>query len=281
LRTVHFISVLAAAALVAILYFGVNTVPPKKAGETASASQAEAASHNARPASFDSILSAARRQLPAHAAEEVSHIENQLAAIGDSSQMAAVFDTLAKIWQDHKQIHLAAYYYLKAGKLENSEEKLNFAAQLFLDLARKADSESMQAWYGQMAIAGFKDALEINPNNETSQVNLAECYIGTGQTMEGVFLLRDITEKHPENVRANLILGQQGIVSGQLDKAIERFEKVLNKEPKSVEALLGLAEAYKNKGDKQKAIDLLEHSKEVMNHPEYSKDIDQYIKTFK
>lgn len=281
MRPVHYITVVAAIALIAILYFGGNTVPPKKEGAAAPMAAGNSAPHSVKPASFDSILTAARQQLPAHAAEEIKTIENKITAMRDSSRMAVVFDTLAHVWQEHKQIPVAAYYYLQSGKLENSEKKLTFAAQLFLELARKANSEEAQAWSGQMAIEGFNRALQINPNNDTTKVNLAECYIGTGETMQGVLMLRDVTEKDPDNVQANLILGQQGIVSGQLDKALGRFEKVLKKEPKNVEALLGSAEVYKSKGNAQKAIELLEQSKKVMNNPEFNNDIDQYIKSFK
>ncbi|HRO41987.1 MAG TPA: tetratricopeptide repeat protein [Flavipsychrobacter sp.] len=280
MRPIHYITIAAAVALIAILYFGGNIVPPKKEGANTPVASGNTP-HSVAPASFDSILSVARQQLPAHAAEEIKTIETQLAAIRDSSRMAVVFDTLAKVWQRHKQGPVAAYYYLLAAKLDNSEKKLTFAAQLFLDLARKANSESAQAWSGQMAIDGFNRVLSINPGNDTAKVLLAECYIGTGQTMDGVMMLREVTEKDPNNVPANLILGQQGIVSGQLDKAMARFETVLKQEPRNIEALLGLAEAYKNDGDKEKAINLLEQSKQVMNNPEFSKDIDAYIKSFK
>ena len=208
-------------------------------------------------------------------------MEQRLAATRDSSRMAVVFDTLGRIWQDHGQIPLAAYYYLQSGKLENSEKKLTFAAQLFLELARKATSEGMQVWEGQLAIEGFSAAQKLNPANETTKVGLAECLIGTGETMQGVMLLREVTEKNPDNVPANLILGQQGIVSGQFDRAAARFEAVLRKEPENLEALLGLAEVYKNQGNKAKAIELLERSKKVMNNPEFSKDINEYIKSFR
>jgi len=280
LRPVHYITIAIGIALTAILYFGGNTVPPKKEGVNAPVTGGGSTPHAVKPASFDSILSSARQQLPAHAAEEITIYENKLAAIADSSRMAVVFDTLARLWQEHKQAEVAAFYHLKAGKLDNSEKKLTFAAQLFLELARKANSESTQAWCGQMAIEGFSTALKINPNNDTAKVYLAECYIGTGETMQGVLLLREVTEKNPDNIPANLILGQQGIVSGQFDKSIARFEKVLSQQPKNIEALLGMAEAYKNKGDKAKAISLLEQAKKVLNNPEFSKDIDDYIKSF-
>lgn len=280
MRPIHYITIVGAVLLLAALYFGGNTVPPKKEGAAAPNAASGEAPHQAKPASFDSILLAARKELPGHAQEEIKAIENKLSAISDSSRMAVVFDTLAKVWQSHKQLPVAAHYYMEAAKLDNSEKKLTFAAQLFLELARKSNSESAQAWCGQMAIDGFKRLLALNPENDTTKVLLAECYIGTGETMQGVMMLREVTEKNPDNIPANLILGQQGIVSGQFDKSIARFEKVLNKEPKNIEALLGLAEAYKSKGDKQKAIDLLGQAKQIMNNPDFSKDVDQYIKTF-
>lgn len=280
MRKVHYYTIAAAIALIAVLYFGVSRVPPKKDGAQAPMAGAANGPHASQPASFDSVLSQARTQLPAHAAEEIKTIENQLAAISDSSRMAVVFDTLAKVWLQHHQPQVAAYYFLLEGKLENSEKKLNFAAQLFLEQARKATSEGVQLWSGQMAAEGFNRALQLDPENDSLKVNLAECYIGTGETMQGIMLLRDVTQKHPDNIPANLILGQQGIVSGQFDKAIARFETVVKADPTNIEAMLGMAEAYKNKGDRQKAIELLEHAKQVMNNPEFSKDVDEYIKTF-
>lgn len=237
--------------------------------------------HATKPASLDSMLMAARQQLPEHATAEIAAIENQIAAISDSSQMAVLFDTLAATWRLHKQMPAAAYYYLTSGKLENSEKKLTFAAQLFLELAKRANSASVQQWEVDNAKDGFNRILRINPENDTAKFGLAECYIGGGETMQGVLLLREITTKNPNHVPANLILGQQGIVSGQFDKAIGRFEKVLAVEPDNVEAMLGLSEVYKNTGAKEKAITLLQQAKKTMNNPEFSKDIDAYIKTIK
>ena len=219
--------------------------------------------------------------MPEHAREEVVSVETALAGVADSGKMAVYFDSLGKIWQEHRQPDIAAFYYLEAGKLENSEKKLPFAAQLRLELARRAHSAEMQAWNGQKAIEGFRKVLEINPDNDTIKVLLAESLIGTGSTMDGVLLLRDVTTSDPDNVPANLILGQQGIVSGQLDKAMDRFETVLKAEPENVAALLGLAEVQKNKGNKEKAIELLEQAKKVMKNPDFDKDVDQYISTFK
>lgn len=281
MRPIHYIAIVAAIILAASIYFLGNTVPPKKKTDNVATTGHEQGAQHAEPASFDTLLVAARKQLTQHGKDEVHKIEDSIAKSNDGAASAPLYRSLALVWQEHKQFPIAAYYYAQEAKLENSEKKLNFAAQLFLDLARKSHDEAEQAWEGQMAIEGFKAALAINPNNDTTNLNLAECYIGTGQTMQGVVILRDLTIKNPDNAAANLLLGQQGIVSGQFDKAIARFEKVLKVEPKNVEAILGQAEAYKNKGDKAKAIELLEQSKKVMNNPAFSKDIDQYINTFK
>lgn len=276
-------TVLAAISLVTWLYFGAVSVPPKKENSPIQAglSATKDQPHAAKPASIDSLKTAAYKQLPAHAASSISDFENQLSAIRDSSQMAVLFDSLAGAWRAHKQMPLAAYYYLLAGKLANSEKKITFAAQLFLELAKRSTDASVQQWELNQAIEGFNRVLATNATNDTAQLGLAECYIGSGSTMQGVLLLREITTRNPNHVPANLILGQQGIVSGQFEKAIGRFERVLGVEPDNVEAILGLSEAYKNTGAKEKAIALLERAKKSMNNPEFSKDVDAYMKTIK
>lgn len=234
------------------------------------------------PASFDSIYAAAKGQLPQHATAEIDSVERILGAIRDSARMAPAFTDLGKLWQEHKQLPVAAYYYARAGKLENSEKKLNFAGQLFLDLLHETQSASVQVWEAQQAVSCFKRSLELNPANDTAKMALAASYIeGTGETMQGVQLLLGITSEKPGNIPANLMLGKLSVQSGQFDKAVQRFETVLKQEPANTEALYFLAEAYKGKGDKAKAIALLEQCKKIVNKPEFSRDIDQYINSFK
>lgn len=234
------------------------------------------------PASFDSLLAAARTGLPAHAVTEINAAEQQIAATGDSAAMSPQFTSLAKLWQQHKQLPIAAFYYAKAAKLDNSEKKLNFAGQLFLDLIHDAGAPGVQVWEGQQAISCLERSLEINPKNDTAKLAMAAAYIeGTGQLMQGVQVLREITREKPDDIPANLMLGKLSVQSGQFDKAIKRFETVLKQEPENKEALYFLAESYKGIGDKQKAIELFEKCKKVVNDPAFSRDIDQYITSFK
>lgn len=236
----------------------------------------------AEPAAFDSILIASRKQLPEHARTDIGTIEKKISETKDSAAMAPLFADLAKEWQQHKLLPIAAFYYAKSAKLDNSEKKLNFAGQLFLDLLHDAGSAGVQVWEGQQAIACFERSLELNPNNDTVKLAMAAGYIeGTGELMQGVQILRGIVAEKPDNIPANLMLGKMSIQSGQFDKAISRFEKVLSVEPNNTEAMYFLAEAYKSKGDKQKAIELFTKCKQLVNKPDFSKDVDQYINSFK
>lgn len=275
------ISVLIALLLVAGIYFGGNTTPPKPKETTEKpANAAGQMNQKINALDVDSLIIASKKSLAQHALSELQAVDIQMRNVTDSVQLAPIMTQYAQIWQEHKQFPLAAYYYSLAAKLEKSEKKLTFAAQLFLDLARKEHSAELQTWEADNAISGFEEILKLNPSNDSIKLALAECYFGTGEAMKGVVLVKEITTKEPENKAANLLLGQQGLISQQFDKAKQRFETVLKNDPKNVEAMLGLAEALKGLGETQKAKALLEDCKKIINNPAFAKDIDEYIKTF-
>lgn len=285
LRPAHYITLAIAVLLIAYLYWGGNTMPPSKPeqSERPTGMPMGGGGGTVKAASFDSILAASRAALPQTASGELANIEKELAAIHDSSKMAAIFVRMAHVWEINKFQPVAAYYGAKAAKLENSQKKLNFAGQFFLDLMHgDSISQSVQLWEANEAIECFKRSLEIEPDNDTTKLLLASTYIdGTGETMQGVQMLLALTREKPDNLPANLLLGRLAVKSGQFDKAIKRFEGILAKYPDNSEALYFMAEAYKGKGDKQKAIELFEKCKKIVNKPEFSREIDQYINSFK
>ena len=82
-------------------------------------------------------------------------------------------------------------------------------------------------------------------------------------------------------MRAQLVLGVGGVVSNQLDKAIVRLQTVVEHEPGNLEAMSWLADAYANKGDKQNAVKWYKAIKRMVNKPEFSKEVDERIKSLK
>ena len=235
-----------------------------------------------KPASSDSIIVASKKLLPKTAADTVLTIENELAAIRDSSRMAAVFIRLSQIWERNNNRSVSTYYLAKSAKLENSEKKLTFAGQIFLQLMESEGDAAVQLWEAAEAVSCLEQSLKLNPGNEETKLALATGYIeGTGEPMRGVQILLAINREKPNDVPALMLLGRMAIRSGQVDKAIGRFETILKVEPENQEAMYFLAQAFEAKGDKKKAIELLEKCKLIVNKPEFSRDIDQHIKSLK
>jgi len=287
LKAEHYTTLAIAIILIALLYWGGNTVPPLKKNvadmqRPNSGGPVAQGPNTMKPASFDSIIAVSRMQLPKTVADTVVTIENELTAIHDSSRMASVFLRLSKVWERARQMPVAAYYSSKAAKLENSEKKLTFAGQFFLQLMENEGSPSMQAWEAGEAVSCLEQSLKIDPDNEDTKLALATGYIeGTGEPMRGVQILLAITREKPDDIPANMLLGRMSIQSGQFDKALGRFETVLKQEPENKEALYFLAQAYEGKGDKKKAIELLEKCKLMVNDPGFSKEIEQHINSLK
>jgi lipopolysaccharide biosynthesis regulator YciM len=235
-----------------------------------------------KPASFDSLLTASNKLLPKTAADTVKTIGNELAAMRDSTRMAAVFLRLSRVYERNNMLPIAAYYSGKAGKLEKSAKDLTFAGQIFLQLMQDEHSPSVQLWEAGEAVSCLEQSQQIDPNNEDTKLALATAYIeGSGEPMKGVAILRAITAEKPEDIPANMLLGRMSIQSGQFDKAVKRFETVLRVESNNSEAIYFLAQAYEGLGNKEKTIELLERCKTLVNKPDFSKEIDRKINSLK
>lgn len=213
--------------------------------------------------------------------------ENKIKA-NDLTQQAAKLNTavgykdIAEFWEAQNELNMAANYYKQGAFLENTEKSITFAGNLFVALLQKTEEPSIRKWQAVEAIDCFQKAIELNPTNSDTKIALATCYTeGTGETMKGVTLLREITQNDSTNIPANIILGKLAIQSGQFDKAKKRLELVLSLRPENTEAMYFLAESYKGSGDKEKAIQLFEKCKALVKNPDFSKEIDNYIKTFK
>jgi len=207
---------------------------------------------------------------------------NQLTQLAEKEQTAVTYKDVAEFWEKSEDLNLAANYYKKAAFLENTEKSITFAGNLLMAILQKTDDPSVRKWQALEAIDCFTKALELNPENLDTKIALATCYTeGTGETMKGVTLLREVTKVDSTNISANIILGKMAIQSGQLDKAVKRLELVLSLRPDNTEAMYFLAEAYKGLGNKEKAISLFEQCKKLVNNPDFTKEIDNYIKTFK
>ncbi len=270
--------------LLSLLCFFGKTVAKKEVP-----SKAETENHAPAAFNIDSYLQSSKQKLTVSQANYINQLENSVSRGDVKSQQEKAFDQLANYWHDSLDNHeLYVFYISKAAMLVNSEKNLTFAARQILGDFRNEPDVAKRGWKAEQAIALFQKAIELNPANDSLKVDLGACYVfGKGiagdaqETMKGIQQLLQVVRKDSSNMQAQMVLGIGCVVSTQYDKAIERLLKVIGKQPRNIEAISWLADAYVGKGDKENAVKWLLVSKQMMNNPAYSKEVDDRIKELK
>lgn len=241
--------------------------------------------------SFDiqHFIEDAKLKLTPQQAIYVAKLENNITRGDVPAQEIIANNDLANFWKDSiRSFEPYIFYLSKASKLDNSEKKLTFAAQLFLEGLRGEEDEAKLNWETTEAIDLFERALKLNPENDDLRIGLGSCYIyGKGrngnpqETMKGIQELLSVARKDSNNMKAQLVLGVGGLVSGQYDKALERLQRVVKKEPNNLEAISFLADTYAAKGNKEEAIRWYNISKRLANNSHYTEEVDKRINNLK
>ncbi|MBI3883354.1 MAG: hypothetical protein HY305_03825, partial [Sphingobacteriales bacterium] len=217
--------------LLASLFFFGKTVEKK----TAPAGPVAMHDESVHAFSVKKYIAEARQKLSLSQAEYVNKLENSISRGDVKEQQIKVYNELASFWKDSaQQADLYIFYTGNASKLENSEKNLTFAAQLILESLRGESDAAKRSWKAEQAIALFKQAIELDPNNDDLKVGLGSCYVfGKGmagdaqETMKGVQQLLAVVRKDSTNMKAQLILGIGGVISRQYDKAVTRLLNVI------------------------------------------------------
>lgn len=263
--------------LLLLLFFFGNTIPPKK--QTTLAADTP---HLTKKLDTEKLLIQAKEKLTPKQLEKVISLENNVKRGDVKNQQLNVYKQLAAFYGDTvKLFEPYAFYTAEAAKLENSEKTLTFAAHLFLNNLKAETDPAMQNWLATNAKDLFKQALALNPSNDSSKIGLGACYIFgniSENPMEGIAAIREVVQRDPDNLFGQMILGLGGVKSGQFDKAIEHFMVVVNKQPDNLEAILNLAEAYDQKSDKANAMKWYKVVKEKITNPAAQKELDDRIK---
>ncbi len=198
-----------------------------------------------------------------------------------SSPSPATLAEKAEFWRAQKHFSLYGHYIAEKSKLEKSEKSITFATPLLIEILRQESNPAVKSLLADDILSLCKlgnDFFSSASNWEYSEaIALIE---GKNETMQGVQKLLAITRQNPKDLDANLMLAKLAIESGQYDKSIARLEKLLQNYPENTEAMFFLAEAYKSNGQIDKAKEWFEKCKEKVNDPNFSQEIDDYIKTF-
>ncbi|HLY69056.1 MAG TPA: tetratricopeptide repeat protein [Puia sp.] len=268
--------------LILIFFFG-ETIPPKKKNAVV---QTDSQATPVKSISTQDVLNASKAKLSPFQLSYVNSLEHSVVRGDVKNQQVIAFTQLANFWQDSVPDGFLAYAYYtgETAKLENSEKKLTFAAQLFLENLRGQDDAGLKSWMADNAKELFEKSLQLNPNNDSARVGLGACYIfgssaGSPQeVMLGIQRILDVANRDSNNMYAQFMLGLGGEMSGQFDKAIERLTRVIRHEPGNVEAILTMAEINEKKGNKKEAVKWYDDAKGFINDGKIIKEIDERIK---
>jgi tetratricopeptide (TPR) repeat protein len=270
----------AGIALLLVLYFFGQTVPPRK-------KSTETAATASRTIDVQDILQASKSRLSPSQLSYLNRLENSVVRGDVKNQQLAADRQLAEFWKDSVRDGFLpfAYYNGEAAKLESSEKSLTFAAQLFLENLLEQDNSALKSWMANQAKGLFEKALEINPQNDSTKIGLGACYIFGGnaensqEVMQGIQRILEVARRDSTNMYAQFMLGMGGVISGQLGKAAERLTKVVQKQPNNLEAILTLAQVDEQLGKKTDAVKWYETARKLIADPAVVKEIDKHIKS--
>jgi tetratricopeptide (TPR) repeat protein len=279
------ITIAVAAILTAGIYFGVRTIPKKKA-VTENEIHNPGDGHN-HPSSLtiDTFLTIGKKQLTTGQAAYISQLENSISRGAVKDQQVHVYQQLAQFWADSANMFEPyAWYTAEASRLENSEKSLTFAARLFLENLLADNVIERRKWKAEQAKDLFERSLKINPADDSAKVGLGACYLFGGLSdtpMEGIQKIKEVADRDSTNTYALMMLAQGSLMSEQYDKAISRLEAVARLEPRNAEALLMLADVNDRTGRKKEAIGWYEKCLAVLTNEQIRLEVIKRVEELK
>ena len=104
------------------------------------------------------------------------------------------------------------------------------------------------------AMAEFQTASRISPNDPDAESNLGAALLQQGNSEEAISHLRRAVEKFPRHAQARINLGNALLQTGDADGAIAEYEKTLELPFDHAESEYSIASALRQKGDLDGAI---------------------------
>jgi len=235
------------------------------------------------------VSSAAKMLIGPALSAQINDLEGRLKNASGDAQLD-LQKQLAKHWDDVNQPAPAAFYYRDIAQKENKFADWMMAGSHFNDAYKVTQDTLAQPAFVVNAIACFKNAVQLQPQNLDAKTGLGVAYVNQtslgitdpngGSPMQGIMLLLDVVKQDPNNRNANLSLGMFAMKSGQYEKAVQRFKTIIAQKPE-VEPYFYLAESYKQLGMKKEAIEAYQKCRDMMPDAAFDERIDAYIKELK
>ena len=221
----QFLLIFGSVALVALLYFGFDTKPPKQ--RLIEKSRAG----NVELQETLNALRQAKARLPEDLRKQFQGLENIVEGSNEDSVRLSATKQLSAIWYDYGEFIPAGYYAEQVAQLAMDAESWAVAGSTYgAGMQNPLDAELAAA----AAIRCFENAISLDPENIDYRINLAICYAEhppASEPMRGIQSLLELNKTHPENTSVLFHLARFGMRTGQYDRAMERLQVALRIAP--------------------------------------------------
>lgn len=221
------IVLLGGISLFLLLYFGFDKKTP------AQRSLEKSRTLSMSTIQVDNILRAAKAEISAAQQDEVRFYEQSISEEDDSTNLET-FESLSRTWYDFGYPAIAGHYAKKIAEQINTEESWSITGSTFSICLQNNDTENVKDFCFSNAVSAFENAISLNPENLTYQINLATLYAEfpvETNPMKGIQMLLELNKNNPENVQVLNNLAMFGMRTGQFEKALERINTALQIEP--------------------------------------------------
>ncbi len=128
------------------------------------------------------------------------------------------------------------------------------------------------------AIAAYTQAIELDPNNVLAYTNRGASYVEKGEYAKGIEDYNKAIELDPENIIIYYNRSMAYIYNGDYDKAIADCNKIIEGGLKNNWVYFNRGVAYAKKGMYEFALADFYKAKSLVNAPEFTSKVDEYIK---
>lgn len=251
------LSLVIAAALFCLIYFGFSTVDRNKKVE-----MDRQRVLTAEVTGPEMLLKEAKSVLSSDSLALIGQLEHLTeGAPADTAAFVSNLKRLSGLWYNQSRYGLAGIYAQKVAEIEQNAEAWSIAGTTYGIGVKMPRSEKEKEFCAGRAVKAFEHAISLEPEQTLHRVNLASIYTDVppqDNPMKGIQILLDLNDKEPDNTSVLNLLGHLAIKTGQFDRAIERLEHSYEINPTNVQTPCLLSLAYEGAGQHEKAHNMAE-----------------------
>lgn len=250
-----------ALALIALIYFGLDT-KPREFRQVEKTRQI-----TLRSTDVLSLLVDARAAVHGADANRILALEK---ALEDNPDDTEVLRNLSAAWFALGQGAIAGHYAAEVAQRESTAEAWSIAGTTYSLALRQSEEEKVRRFSLEGGVEAFEKAISLEPDSVRHRLNLALLYTEfppEENPMQGILMLVDLNRQHPQDAAVLFHLGRLAIQTNQGEKAVERLRKAAELRPDHAETWLLLANALDMTGDAEGARQARARHEELIQEP--------------